>query len=52
MPKKCEDNTSLAHIWDAPQGMDGPRAEADGMQNWTPETEEIDRTPSGKLKIW
>ena len=37
--------------WDAPQGMDGPRAEADGMQTWTPEAEEIDRTPSEKMKI-
>ena len=45
-PRKCEDDTSLAHTWDAPQGMDGPRAEADGMQTWTPEAEEIDRTPS------
>ena len=50
-PRKCEDDTSLAHTLDDPQGMAGPRAEADGMQTWTPEAEEIDRTPSEKLKI-
>ena len=50
-PRKCEDETSLAHTWDAPQGMDGPRAEADGMQIWTLEAEKIVRISSENLTI-